>query len=259
MAVRADVRVPSRIARLVADAIPAEADAAQVGLVGPGGSGSAEVLAEIAERLRARGSAVYRLTGRRLERGDELGAVADLLDTLEVSPDTLSERQAREALLGLLTEGGAALVVDEAQWLDPGSLRVVVGVAERADEHGVSVVVAHRPASGDAEIAALDGALSRARPLLWLAPLDDVDVAERAALVLGSTVDPALVETLHEQSAGVQAFVDQLALAWSSGGRPAADAGVLGPAVVEAVRAEVDQLAPTARTVLAAPSHLTIR
>lgn len=218
-------------------------------LVGPGGSGSGEVLAEIAERLRAGGGDVVRLTGRRLERGDSLGAIADLLDLGDAAPDALGERHAREALLALLTKRGAALLVDEAQWLDPASLRVVVGVAERADEHGLSIVVAHRPASGDAEIAALDGALSRTRPLVWLAPLDDVDVAERAALVLGTGVDPALVEVLHEQSAGVQSFVDQLALASTTSSSPAASA-----AVVEAVRAEVDQLAPTARTVLAALS-----
>jgi len=254
MAVRADARLPSRIARLVADALPGESSAVQVGIVGAGGSGSGEVLTETAERLRKVGRQVLRVTGRRLERDETLGAVADVLGGLSSLPAVQTERSCREALLDRLTESDSALVVDEAQWLDPGSLRVVVGIAERADDHGLTVVVAHRPAPGDAPLAALDAALSRNRPLLWLGLLDEADVGERAALVLGTAVDPALVEALHEQSAGVQAFVDHLVLAWSASTSAAAGASTLDAAVIEAVRAEVDQLPPTARTVLAALS-----
>ena len=148
MAVRADARLPSRIARLVADALPGESSAVQVGIVGAGGSGSGEVLAEVAERLRKVGRQVLRVTGRRLERDETLGAVADVLGGLSSLPDDPTERSCREALLDRLTESDSALVVDEAQWLDPASLRVVVGIAERADDHGLTVVVAHRPAPG---------------------------------------------------------------------------------------------------------------
>ena len=263
MAVRADARVPSRIARLVADALPAEASAVQVAVVGAGGSGCGEVLAEVAERLRAAGRPVLRVTGRRLERDEMLGAISDALGPSAVPSEATTERQCREELLERLTDSGAALLVDEAQWLDPASLRVVVGVAERADDRDLTIVTAHRPESGDAPLAALDAALSRRRPLLWLGLLDESDVSERAALVLGSAVDPALVEALHEQSAGVQSFVDHLALAWSGSVESAEGKAARGPramslpltaAVIEAVRSEVDQLPPTARTVLAALS-----
>jgi len=251
MAVRAEARVPSRIARLVTDALPAGAKGTQLGLVGAGGSGAGEVVALLADRLRSEGATVLRLTGRRLERDETLGALLDLLGELGAVPGELTERSCREAVLAHLTEGGGALLVDEAQWLDPSSLRVVVALAERAADRGVTLVVAHRPASGDPHVAALDAALSRAHPLVWLGPLAEADVAERAALVLGTAVDAALVEALHEQSAGVQVFVDHLALAWSrSRGSPMS----LDAAVVEAVRAEVDQLEPAARTVLAALS-----
>jgi len=280
MAVRADVRLPSRIARLVAEALPAESSATQVGIVGPGGSGSGEVLAALADRLQTVGRRVLRVTGRRLERDEPLAAVVEMLGPgaagRQGEPPT--ERGCRELLLARLTEpppgadpsangappgdgadgtagaadaaaAGAALLVDEAQWLDPASLRVVVGIAERADDAGLTVVVAHRPAPGDAPLAALDAALSRYRPLLPLGLLDEADVGERAALVRGTAVEPAMVEALHEQSGGVQAFVDHLARAWTSGGAPE-----LTASVVEAVRSEVDQLPPTARTVLAALS-----
>ncbi|HEY8545351.1 MAG TPA: hypothetical protein VIL36_09905, partial [Acidimicrobiales bacterium] len=257
----------------MAEALPAESSATQVGIVGPGGSGSGEVLAALADRLQSVGRRAVRVTGRRLERDEPLAAVIEALGPGVVgSPgEPPTERSCREALLARLTEpsgsdsgsgsgdagdvatgadaGGAALLVDEAQWLDPASLRVVVGIAERADDAGITVVVAHRPAPGDAPLAALDAALSRHRPLLSLGLLDEADVAERAALVRGAAVEPAMVEALHEQSGGVQVFVDHLARAWTSGGEPE-----LTASVVEAVRSEVDQLPPAARTVLAALS-----
>ncbi|HEY3141889.1 MAG TPA: LuxR C-terminal-related transcriptional regulator [Acidimicrobiales bacterium] len=254
LAPRALSRVPSRIKRLASTAVSDDGHPAQAGLVGPGGSGSGEVLAVIADRLTERGGTVVRITGRRLEQEHPFGALADLIaPSGEPGPgDAEDERGWRD---WLLTHFGAdtTVLVDEAQWLDPPSLRTLVGVAERSDDRGLSVIAAHRPTSGDPQLAALDAALSRHRPLIWLAPLDEADVAERAALVLGTAVDPAFVDALHEQTAGVQTLVDQLALAWR-------DAEVTGPApvvtaaVIEAVRAEVDQLPPLSRTALAALS-----
>jgi len=268
---RALARVPARVARLAAAAVPDDDGPFQIGLVGPGGSGSDEILAAIAERLGAQVGTILRIVGRRLERTDAFGALADLVDGEERSsgpgagapPHDLDERRWRELVLARLPTGDSALVVDEAQWLDPESLRVVVAVAERAEDRQLIVVAAHRPSAGDPHLAALDAALSRRQPLVWLGPLDEPDVAERAALVSGRTVEAALVETLYEQTAGVQAFVDQLVLAGAPAATSAAapgpaDATAAPPAlptsVVEAVRAEVDQLPEAARTLLAAMS-----
>jgi DNA-binding CsgD family transcriptional regulator len=253
MPVRAVSRVPSRITRIAAAAVPDGTDAVQFGLVGAGGSGSSEVLGAIAERLAARGQAVQRMTGRRLERDQPFGAVADLRDDAGPVADALDERGWRDALVARLAGGKAALLVDEAQWLDESSLRVLVGVAERAADRGLTVVAAHRPSSGDVHLAALDATLARSQPLVWLGPLDVTDVGERAALLLDTAVDPAWVDALHEQTAGMPALVDQLALAWAdelagAGTRP------LAAPVIEAVRSEVDQLPPTARTALGALS-----
>ena len=253
MAVRVVSRVPSRIARIAASAVPDGAEAVQFGLVGPGGSGSSEVLGAIAERLGARGTPVLRMTGRRLEHDQPFGAVADLGDETGPTPDETDERRWRDALVVRLTADKAALLVDEAQWLDEASLRVLVGIAERAGDRGLTVVAAHRPTPGDIHLAALDAALGRSRPLVWLGPLDEADVGERAALLLDTAVDPAWVDALHEQTAGMPALVDQLALAWADG--PAGDASrPLAAPVIEAVRSEVDQLPPTARTALSALS-----
>jgi DNA-binding CsgD family transcriptional regulator/DNA-binding transcriptional ArsR family regulator len=250
---RVVARVPSRIARIAAGAVPEGADAVQFGLVGPGGSGSSEVLGAIAERLVTRDQAVLRMTGRRLERDQPFGAVADLRDAGGPAADDTDERAWRDMLLARLTGDRAALIVDEAQWLDEASLRVLVGIAERAADRGLTVVVAHRPTPGDVHLAALDAALSRAQPLAWLGPMEVADVGERAALLLDTAVDPAWVDALHEQTAGMPALVDQLALAWAD--ELAGDSTrPLAAPVIEAVRAEVDQLPPTARTALGALS-----
>jgi DNA-binding NarL/FixJ family response regulator len=253
MAVRVVARVPSRIARIAANAVPEGAGAIQFGLVGPGGSGSSEVLSAIGDRLGGQGSAVLRMTGRRLERDQLFGAVADLARPSGPAPDETDERRWRDGLLSRLTDEKAALIVDEAQWLDEASLRVLVGIAERAADRKLTIVAAHRPTPGDVHLAALDAALGRSHPLVWLGPLDEADVGERAALLLDTAVDPAWVDALHEQTAGMQALVDQLALAWADGMAGDASRPLAAP-VIEAVRSEVDQLPPIARTALSALS-----
>jgi DNA-binding CsgD family transcriptional regulator len=262
MAVRVVSRVPSRIARIATSAVPDGAEAVQFGLVGPGGSGSSEVLGAVAERLGERGSTVLRMTGRRLERDEPFGAIGDVIaqitaagasDAGVTATEGPDERRWRDLLLARLATDKAALVVDEAQWLDDASLRVLVGVAERAADRGLNVVAAHRPTPGDVHLAALDAALARSQPLVWLGPLDEADVGERAALLLDTAVDPAWVETLHEQTAGMQGLVDQLALAWADELADDPSRPLAAP-VIEAVRSEVDQLPPTARTALSALS-----
>lgn len=272
------VRLPSRVAQVAALAVPDDGRAVVLGVVAPGGGDAPAVLAAVTDLLAERGTSVLRVSGRRLERDDPLGAVSDLV-TLPAGADPAdptTERWARDALMAQLTgaagnqaagdaaAGGAtgpagALVVGDAQWLDPASLRVLVGVTERAQERGLSVTVAHRPAPGDAMLAALDAALSRRHQIVVLGALDEAEVTERTALVLDAAVDPALVERLAEQTAGMPDLVERLARAWASagaitGGRLTAEPEGLAAPLVEAVRAETDQLPPPARTVLAALS-----
>ncbi|MDD9372039.1 MAG: hypothetical protein PV358_18100, partial [Acidimicrobiales bacterium] len=154
-------RLPSRVARVATLALPDAGGPAQLGIVASGTGGAAAVIAAVVERLRARDVPVLRVSGRRLERDDAFGAIRDLAteSTTDDATETATaddERSVRRLLIDRLADDGGALVVDEAQWLDPASLRVVVGVAERAAERGFTVVVAHRPVAGDALLAALD-------------------------------------------------------------------------------------------------------
>ena len=147
--------LPSRVAQVVAVAVP-DGRAAVVGLVGVGGSDAPAILDAVAGRLGERGVGVLRATGRRLERHDPLGALAGLVDLPADADDPATERKVRDLLLDRLAGGPAALLVEDAQWLDPASLRVLVGVVERAADRKVTVAVAHRPAPGDPALAALD-------------------------------------------------------------------------------------------------------
>jgi DNA-binding NarL/FixJ family response regulator len=250
-------RLPSRVARVASLGAPDGDAPAQVGIVGSGTSDAASIVEAVSDRLRDRGTEVLRLTGRRLERDHAFAAVHDLVDGAVAGGD---ERAYRDALLDrLAADGAAALVVDDAQWLDPGSLRALVGVAERAAAQGVRLVVAHRPAAGDATLASLDAVLGRAQPLVALGPLDEAEVGELAAIELGAAVDDRLVDALDDHTSGMPGLVRLVLATWSAdgtvtAGRLARPPGAPSPSLVAALRAEVDQLTPGARTVLGALS-----
>jgi DNA-binding CsgD family transcriptional regulator len=244
------------VARVATLAAPDGGGAAQLGIVSPGTGGAAAVVDAILDRLRSRDVPVLRVTGRRLEGDDEFGAIRHLAMDGDAAA---GERSRRDALVERLADEGAALVVDEAHWLDPGSLRVVVGVAERAADRGLTVTVAHRPVPGDASVAALDAVLGRSQLLVALGPLDESEVGELSAIVLDSAVDDRLVEAVHDQTQGLHALVELLLSAWVgsgtvAGGRLTAPPPDPSPALVAAVRARVDELAPASRTVLEALS-----
>ena len=249
-------RLPSRVARVAGLAIPDSGDAAQLGIVAPGTAGAAAVVAAAVDRCRDRGMDVIRLAGRRRERDDPFGAVRDLAPAVDAGDDV---RSWRDALAARLAGGGTALVVEDAQWLDEASLRVVVGVAERAGDRGLRMVVTHRPVTGDADLAALDAVLGRSRLLVSLGPFDEAEVAETCAILLGSAVDERLVDAVHEQTQGMPDLVEVLVTAWAASG--AIDKGRLAapppdppPELVAALRPRIDELSLPTRTVLEALS-----
>jgi DNA-binding NarL/FixJ family response regulator len=242
-------------------AVPDSGTPTQLGVVAPGTAGSPAVIDAVIGRLDGRGTPVVRMSGRRLEREHDLAAVSDVLEDASDAagaPDA-RERALRDALLDRLAGDGSALVVDDAQWLDPASLRVVVGVAERAADRGLTVTVAHRPVPGDDLLAALDAVLGRSQLLVALGPLDEAEVGELCALVLDTAVDDRLVEAVHDHTQGMHALVELLLAAWAedglvAGGRLTGAPSQPGAALVAAVRARVDELEAPTRTVLAALS-----
>lgn len=229
---------------------------AQLGIVAPGTGGARAVIGAVVDRWCDRDVPVVRLSGRRLEAGQDFGALVDAVPGLVDEPD---ERAWRTGLLDHLADTGAALVVDDAQWLDRASLRVLVGVAERAAEREIGLTVAHRPTPGDGEIAALDAVLGRSQLLAALGPLDEREVAEMSAILLDAPVDDRLVEAVHDHSGGMAELVELVLSAWAdagviSGGRLTGPVPPPSPALVAALRARIDELEPDARVVLEALS-----
>jgi DNA-binding CsgD family transcriptional regulator len=236
--------------------VPDGGAAAQLGVVASGTGGAAAVIDAVVDRLRARDIPVLRVSGRRLEQDDAFGALSGLAPD---GAEPADERSWRDALVSHMADQGPALVVDDAQWLDSGSLRVIVGVAERASAQHLTVTVAHRPVAGDARIAALDAVLGRSQLLVALGPLDESEVGELAAIVLDSAVDDRLVDAVHDRTRGMPELVELLLAAWVDGGavkggRLAGPPPAPGPSLVAALRARVDELAPASRTVLGALS-----
>jgi DNA-binding CsgD family transcriptional regulator len=239
----------------VVDQLVAETDAPAAGvLIAPGGYGKSEVLDAVATTMAGRDVAVTRVTGRRLEEDSPFAALDAVLGDDLPKPGGAGERKARAAVVDRV--GSGVLLVDDAQWLDPSSLRVLVAVAERSGDQGAGVVVAHRPAPS-AELAALDTAVGRTGPLLWLAALSDADVGERAARILDTPVDDELVDALMVRTEGVALFVDELLQAWSATNTvergALRDAPGAAPApLVERVRAVSGNLGDDARRAVVA-------
>ena len=154
------------MARVAGLAAPEAGRPAQLGIVGSGTSDAPTIVDAIVDRFAARETPALRVTGRRLERDHALAAVQHLVGGTGDAADDRAERDARDGLLARLAARTAALVVEDAQWLDPGSLRVIVGVAERAAAQEIPLTVAHRPAPGDSTLAALDTLVGRHQPLV---------------------------------------------------------------------------------------------
>jgi len=238
--------------RHIVEQVTGDGTAPRAAVVGPDGYGRTEALRAVADALRERGGTVVEIAARHLEHEVPYATLEGLLDGPKEGAK--GEQAARVALTDRLAGDHAILLIDDAHWLDPASGHVLVGVAERAVEHGFGLVAAHRLVAGDANLAAFDAALSPA--IIRLAPLDNDGIAERAALLLEAAVDDALVDALLVRTEGVPLLVDTLLQGWRDDGLLArgslreAPPPTLPAAVVDLVRARVDQLPESERRLL---------
>jgi diguanylate cyclase (GGDEF)-like protein len=142
-------------------------------------------------------------------------------------PDSQGQFAAAVAgfLIGLAREsGGLLLVLDDVQWLDPGSRRVLAQLSVPLRFANILVVATARdeaqPAGVEAFVAAMGG---RVDLDLTLGPLDEAGVADQIrGLIPGLVVDARLVGLLYVRSNG-NPFVVQEYL------RAVVDAGLLRP------------------------------
>jgi DNA-binding CsgD family transcriptional regulator len=113
--------------------------------------------------------------------------------------------------------------LDDLHWADNATLELLPALAGTLEREPLLLLGAYRsdeiPRGHALRRARTD--LRRLRRLRELAvgPLDRADTAALAARLLGGAVSPALAATLHDRTAGVPFFVEELAAALAAGGR----------------------------------------
>ena len=244
--------VPAPPSALVDRALAQAGAAPRLVVLGAAGAGKTALLDALAAHWRDENRRVTRLAGRRLEvscPGWALDAVLDPAALGDLGGAELAgERRALDRLLAVGGDGGV-LVVDDAQWLDRCSLRLLSGAAERR----AAMVLAARPAAR-ADLAALVEALGDDGRMFPLAHLGPDEVAQMVEDVLGATPDRALVTSLLERSAGLPGWLVRLL---GADGDPGEGVALRPPdpptaSLVARVRAALDQLSDSARVVVLA-------
>jgi diguanylate cyclase (GGDEF)-like protein len=159
-----------------------------------------------------------------------LPALSELLGTKSEADSAAGPDQFTLAMVGFLISlaresGGLLLWLDDLQWLDHGTHRVLSQLAEQLADAPLMVLAtarddSDRAAATDAVVAALAASVKLD---LTLGPLDDADVAELVhAMMPGMNADPALSRMLNVRGHGNPFVIQEYLLA-------IVDAGLLLP------------------------------
>ena len=123
----------------------------------------------------------------------------------------------RCALTHLAAEQPLLLILDDLHWSDAATLGLLSGLAESLEESNVLVLGTYRSDGlpRDHGVRRLRNELRRAGRLdeIVLEPLDPVGLAELLAAVLGAKPARSLVAAVHDRTAGVPFFAEELARA----------------------------------------------
>ncbi|HMI92305.1 MAG TPA: AAA family ATPase, partial [Polyangiales bacterium] len=246
---------------LVALARQAAGGTGGVALVeGPAGIGKTALLEHAVPLIRAEGTAVAVVRGGELERDLPWGVVRDLFEIV-LGRFNPSEREAlfegaaglaRSALYGSPAPpaaGGEALasalhglywltaavaerepivlVVDDAHWLDPSSLRFVGYLGARVRDLPVAIVAAVRSGEPEASGRVLrELGLHPWTTVLEPAPLGEEAAGEIVGVALGAAT-PELARACHELTAGNPFYLRELLHDLQRTTPDAADAGAV--------------------------------
>jgi DNA-binding CsgD family transcriptional regulator len=210
---------------------------------GPAGIGKTEVLRAVAAHASAMGALVLAARGHDVERELAFGGVRQLLDPVfRTTPPAEAARllsgsatPARRLLAGDVAASSPAadpfammnalywvfarladgeplvLLIDDAHWLDPPSLRLVDFLLPRVEELPVLVVVAARPPeTGEAERLVGRLLVDSASRVIRLGRLSRAAVAEFVHLRLGEQPDPEFVDACADVTAGNPFYLTEL-------------------------------------------------
>lgn len=205
-----------------------------------GDSGEETGRAVLAELTRATGA-----------RGGILGDESAVrLRTYDVAVRYLRGRAAQRPLV---------VVVDDLQWADVSSLRLLVFLARHLRDAAVLVIGTYRDvevAVGDHPVRRLLGELAGQAELVQLAGLTAGEVGELLEMVCGEQPPTVLVRAVHDRTGGNPFFVRQIARLLASQGAPLDRAPVTGvpPAVGDVLSRRLARLPAEVMDLLAVAS-----
>lgn len=230
-------------------------------LVGPGGTGKSGALRAVAA---ARGAAGL---GCAVVRGSRFGSAGLPGPEVPAGPPGASGPAVGSGLADLPAD--AIVLVDDAQWLDPGLLGRLVDLAEHAAlglgaatgagaRGPAGVLVAARPLSPSSPpaLGRLVELAAAELPLARLGPLSEDELANTIAALLGAPPTAGLLAAVGAASHGQPLLVERLVRSWQASGhtnrgalvgRPDLDP----PALLDLLLGRVAQLVPGARSQLA--------
>lgn len=258
----------------------------RIGLAGPSGIGKSRLLDELTAVAPLRGARVAVVQCGRADSLRPLSLAADLArELLEVrgalgadpkSIETLRgflgegtaigedvSNEARRAavfaalsdLVGALTDDGSlAVVIDDAQWAEPGSWAILAPLFSQQTTASLAWIVAVRSESQDTvgqtfnAIFPIDGALAdQDRDVVWLAPITgDEIVALCGARAQPRSIPADVLAALVPRAAGIPFIAEALVDHWMEGG----DIASLPPSVARLVSARLDRLSTKGTCVL---------
>ncbi len=207
---------------------------------GPAGIGKTRLVREAADQARGAGARLLSARGGEFERDFSYGIVRQLFEPLLAGGDAAGllggaaalarplfdlDRHGLEpvdpshgTLHGLFwlvanvaAEETVVMVVDDAQWCDPPSLRFLAYLAHRLDGLGVLLIVTVRTRDAAVQEAILDDlATDPAATVLTLEALSAEAVSELVEARLGVVPDPSFTAAVHAGTGGNPLLVREL-------------------------------------------------
>jgi DNA-binding CsgD family transcriptional regulator len=238
---------------------------------GPAGVGKTSLVQAAAAAADRRGIAVLSATGSELETAFPFGGARQLFERRLAAMDGAERAQVlagaahqAAAVVGpevsetlspdanavvhglywltanLAADGPLVLIVDDAHWLDLGSLRFLHYLARRIDELPIPLVLATRPLQPTSADPSL-GALLTLGTALSPGPLSRASVAEIVRRETGTEPDDAFVAACERASSGNALLLIELVRALSADGAAPTEESVeaVGVAAPEAIRRRV--------------------
>lgn len=167
------------------------------------GVGISALTTEIEARLRADGHEIVRIVGSRALQDVDLGALIHLLPPDLHSDDPLTLlRAARRAI----PEGRAAVVVDDAHFLDDLSASLVVQLVNA----GLPVVAGSHAATPQHPRHGSEILEAGLRHVVVVPPLSEVEVESMAVSILGGPISPSLRRHLMHLCQGIPGLITVL-------------------------------------------------